>query len=151
MSIRLETSARTGIDNHQETELSAFHLNWSRDIGRQHPAAKPRTAPSAKYNCHGLTFASRRTSIEKSAGIRAILSDDTYEEVALKDVLPGDIVIYRSETGDLNHSGVVVECGNHLVVPIVCSKWGSAGEFVHGLNDRPSLYGPQFVFYRCRR
>jgi hypothetical protein len=151
MAIRLETAARTGIDNHQEAELSAFHLNWARDIGRQHPAAKPRTEPSAKYNCHGLTFASRRTSIEKASGIRTILLDDAYAEVPIAEAMPGDIVIYSSDTGDLNHSGIVVECGQHILVPIVCSKWGSAGEFVHGLKDCPNLYGPNVTFYRCRR
>ena len=66
--IRLETSRRTGIENHQDNEISTFHLNWARDLGRLHPRARPRTSTSALYNCHGLTFASRRTRIEKSAG-----------------------------------------------------------------------------------
>src|SRR5262245_13590387 len=142
MAIRLETSARSGIANFQTTQISAFHLNWSKDIAKQHPQARPRTPPSPTYNCHGLTFASRRTSIERSAGIRTILLDDQYHEIPMTDVLPGDIVLYRSQEGDLNHSGVVVEYGAHVLVPVICSKWGSAGEFVHGLNDCPGLYGP---------
>jgi hypothetical protein len=150
MGIRLETSKRNGIDNHQDTELSAFHLNWARQIGKSHPLAQPRTAPSAVYNCHGLVFASSRTRIEASAGIRKILDDDKYEEVPLKDVLPGDVVIYYSDTGDPNHSGVVVQFGNGLVVPVIYSKWGNAGEFVHALRECPPMYGPQVHFFRCR-
>src|SRR2546429_4975443 len=123
MAIRLETSKRNGIPNHQDSELSAFHLNWSREIGKDYPRARSRTSPSAGYNCHGLIFASRRTRIEESSGIQTILKDDDYKEVALKDVLPGDIVIYYSDSSDPNHSGIVLESGGDLIVPIICSKW----------------------------
>lgn len=151
MAIRLETSQRTGIDNYQDSQISAFQLNWSRDIRKIHPRAIPRTAPNPGYNCHGLTFASHRTKLDKSSEIKKILDDDNYGEVKLKDVLPGDIVIYYSDSGDPNHSGIVLEYTAQLVVPIICSKWGNAGEFVHGLRDCPSVYGPQCRFFRCRR
>jgi hypothetical protein len=149
MAIRLETSKRTGITNHQDHEISAFNLNWNKSIGRRHPNARRRTSQSALYNCHGFTFASRRTRIETSREIQTILADDAYQEVLLADVLPGDVVIYYSERGDPNHSGIVVETGG--LVPWVCSKWGTAGEFVHALQDCPrDLYGPMHRFYRCR-
>lgn len=151
MAIRLETSRRTGIDNHQDSELSAYHVNWARDLAARYPRAQPRTEQSPCYNCHGLTFASRRTRIEKSSGIQRILMDDDYHEILMKDVLPGDIVIYYSETGDPNHSGVVVEFRPPLLVPIICSKWSNAGEFIHGLRDCPTIYGPEIRFYRCMR
>lgn len=151
MAIRLETSKKTGIPNHQDTEISTFHLNWAKQIGDKHRSAKQRTKPSAVYNCHGLTFACRRTRIERSAAIQTILNDDAYEEVKLTDVLPGDIVIYYSDAGDPNHSGMVVEVGGQLILPIICSKWGNAGEFIHSLRDCPSMYGPIYRFFRCTR
>src|SRR5437773_11543121 len=46
-----------------------------------------RTGPSPIYNCHGLTFASRRTRIPD---VTEVLADDGYQELPLKDVLPGD-------------------------------------------------------------
>lgn len=149
MAIRLETSKRSGIENHQDSEISSFQLNWSRDLPKQYPLAKIRTNSSPLYNCHGLTFASRRTRIEKSYYINLILKDDHYEEITLKAVQPGDIVIYYSNEGDPNHSGIVVEFGGPLVVPIICSKWGNAGEFIHALADCPNIYGPVHKFYKC--
>jgi hypothetical protein len=149
MSIKTETSKRTGIPNHQDPEISTFHLNWSKQLDKKHPMANRRTEPSAVYNCHGLTFASRRTRIEKSTAIQMILKDDIYKELSMKEVKPGDVVIYYSDAGDPSHSGIVVEAGKDLVVPIICSKWGNAGEFVHGLSDCPPLYGTKYRFFRC--
>src|SRR5690242_18488233 len=100
MSIRLETSQRSGIPNHQDTEISKFHLNWSKQIKTMHLKAIERTKPSPLYNCHGFTFACRRTRVETNLSIQTILMDDKYEEVRLEHVLAGDIVIYYSDEGD---------------------------------------------------
>ena len=151
MAIRLETSQRRGIENHQDSELTRLDLNWARDIASSYPNAQPRTLPSATYNCHGLTFASRRTRVIKSAALAVILHDDEYHEVQLSAAKAGDIVVYYSDTGDPNHSGIIVEAGPPLAVPIVCSKWGHAGEFVHGLLDCPPIYGPITRIFRCTR
>jgi hypothetical protein len=148
--IRLETSKKTGIDNHQDRQLSAFDVNWGRDLPKIHKQAIQRTGISPSYNCHGLTFASRRTHIIDWSELQKILRDDDYKEIELRDVLAGDIVIYLRD-GDANHSGVVVEyTHNATVLPMVCSKWGCAGEFIHSLMDRPSVYGPDYKFFRCR-
>ena len=64
-------------------------------------------------------------------------------------VLPGDIVVYYSDRGDPNHSGIVVDISADLYLPVICSKWGNAGEFVHSLRDCPSLYGPISRFFGC--
>jgi hypothetical protein len=149
MAIRLETSKRTGINNYQGTDISSIHLNWAKDLRKTFPQAIPRTSPSPLYNCHGLTFASRRTRIEKSIDVQTILSDDNYKEMEMKDVLPGDIVLYYSDNGDPSHSGVVVEYKTPLLVPIIYSKWGNAGEFIHPLRHCPDLYGVNYKFYRC--
>ena len=150
MAIRLETSKGRGIDNWQGREISSFHLNWSRELPKHFPYATRRTEPSPFYNCHGLVFGCRRTSIEKRAAINLILNDDNYVEIPMTEVLPGDIVIYYSEQGDPNHSGVVLEYKAPLVLPIIFSKWGNAGEHIHALRDCPTMYGPICKFYRCK-
>src|SRR5439155_16518618 len=121
-----ETSKRRGIENHQDREFSSFDRNWARLLPKMHPNAILRTNPCALYNCHGLVFASRRTKIIATNQIKAILEDDRYEEVEMRDVKPGDIVIYSSEIGDANHSGVVVEYRPAYAAPIICSTWGNA-------------------------
>jgi hypothetical protein len=149
MMIRLETSAATGIDNEQRTDISVYDRNLAERFARKHPWAKPRTTPSAMYNCHGMTFASPRTRITDVAGISRIVGDDKWIEIAPKEVLPGDIVVYYDYEGDANHSVVVVASEN-LLVPLTCSKWGSGPEFDHSLSDCPNIYGPETKFYQCR-
>ena len=151
MAIRLETSKGRGIDNYQETQITNSHITWHRHLVKKYRKAIPRTIQSPTYNCHGLTFGSRRTKIDKPTHIQRILDDDEYKPVEMKDVLPGDIVIYYSEAGDPNHSGIVLEYSERLVVPMIYSKWGNAGEFVHALRDCPTIYGPDFMFFRCMR
>ena len=148
--IRLETSKRRGIDNHQDRQISTFEENWARDLPKQYPLAKPRTGMSAEYNCHGLTFASRRTHIIDWGELLKIIDDDNYEEIPLDEVKAGDIVIYLRD-GDANHSGIIVDYTHNVtLLPMVCSKWGIGGEFIHALLMRPLAYGPDYKFFRCR-
>jgi hypothetical protein len=133
----------------QEFEISAFHRNWSAQIPHTFKRVTARTGMSSLYNCHGLTFASRRTSIEDTTSLQHILADDNWREVKVEDVLPGDIVLYFSTDGEANHSGIVIQFDEQLHLPVICSKWGRAGEYIHNLNDCPSIYGPIKKFYRC--
>jgi hypothetical protein len=150
MIIRLETSKRTGIRNSQGSEISDFNRNWNAEIQKRHPHVTARTDMSALYNCHGLTFACRRTRVDDTRDILRILQDDSWVEVHVRDVLPGDIVVYFSEEGEANHSGIVISCEPDLHLPIICSKWNVAGEYIHNLSDCPDIYGPDKKFYRCR-
>lgn len=148
--IRIETSKRRGVDNQQDADIPEPHRRWFRRLSQLHPGAIQRTEPSALFNCHGLTFACRRSKITNRLNIDRILADDAWLAVDLAQVLPGDIVIYYDDEGDPNHSGVVVEYSKDTLVPIICSKWGYAGEYLHKVNDTPNFYGPQTKFYRCR-
>jgi hypothetical protein len=152
MTIRLETSTARGIDNHQNAQVTHQVIAWDRKMQQDYPNAIPRTKVTVSYNCHGLTFASRRTWVYKSTSIQHILGDDHYEEIVdVHNVLPGDIAIYYSDKGDPNHSGVVVGAGPPLVVPVICSKWANTGEFIHSVRDCPTIYGPTVRYYRCTR
>jgi hypothetical protein len=149
VAIRLETAKGAGIKNYQDSDVSAFDINWDRDLTDLFPTVMRRTRLSPRYNCHGLIFGSRRTKIIDAMEIQKIISDDGYRPIQLAETKPGDIVLYVSEVGDVTHSGVIVEYRPPMVLPIIYSKWGNAGEFIHGLRDCPSFYGPEFRFYRC--
>lgn len=120
----------------------------SEDYRRDYPDGKHRpTLPSRKYNCHGLTFASRRTWIWKPSEVAKILKDDEYEPLEPTDVLPGDVVIY-TQNGDVEHSGIVVSSGGGSP-PIVLSKWGMAHEVLHRVRDCP-YDAMQVSYHRIR-
>ena len=95
-----------------------------------------------------MTFANRRTGIYDLSAIDRILKDDRYVEVDGKQILPGDVILYRASNGDIEHSGVVVEVVDRLP-PMIYSKWGKAGEFIHSASRSP--YDFQHVkYYRIK-
>ncbi len=102
------------------------------DLKTEYPRAMHRdVGPSARYNCHGLTFAARRTGIASPAQVQRILNDDGYRELIVTEAPhPGDVAIYR-EDGDIVHSGVVVDVRDN--VPWVLGKWGDCHEVVHSV------------------
>src|SRR5947209_3011380 len=142
MMIRLETSKRTGIYNNQLADIPEFDRKWASQIPTKYPGVRQRTDMSVNYNCHGLTFASRRSRVTDTPDIYRILADDRWIEVtAITTLMGGDVVIYFDDDGDANHSGIVIayEPGTS---PVICSKWGNCGEYVHLVSDHPPFYGP---------
>lgn len=109
---------------------------------KEFPNAKRRgVGPCNTYNCHGLTFAARRSAIWKD--IENIIHDDDYQQIKPSQVLPGDIVIYcnsgvepGSIKGDMEHSGIALG-KNGSGVLMVLSKWGVGDEWVHAVGDSP--------------
>lgn len=94
-----------------------------------------------------MTFAARRTWIHDSYAISKIISDDKYEKIPHDKVLPGDVIIYYGDDGDIEHSGIVIKEPDHsLRIPLILSKWGLSGEVVHWANvgpysfERPEYY-----------
>lgn len=150
---KIVTETRKGQAILNEQSFDSTH--WSeldlKDHILRHPRAHFRTGVIPVYNCHGLTFASRRTSISESTEIKKILSDDHYEEVFPNEVQPGDIILYvSSEDGDVEHSGIVVESPDPpLFVPKVLSKWGFGAEVIHWANNSPYDFS-QAKYYRIR-
>jgi hypothetical protein len=112
-----------------------------------------RTTASAKYNCHGLTFASKRTVVDDSSLVPMILREDNYLPILNhREVLPGDVILYRNTvTRDVWHSGIVVsvdQVQGQLFMPKVCSKWGFCGEVIHWANDCPYTSGTDIEYHR---
>jgi hypothetical protein len=146
ITLSLETRQRNQIENYIDPvpPLAGVRLQVEA-YRRQYLEAQHRpVGPSTKYNCHGLTFASRRTWIDKPGEVEKILRDDGYVEIKdFKDVLVGDIAIWRSASatnlGEIEHSGIVVTSSVNLdglaSPPWILSKWGKCHEVVHKAND----------------
>jgi hypothetical protein len=157
-SIVLQTRAGNPIDNLQAWEYSRFEWNLlGGDLARFKNAEKVAEACPV-YNCHGLTFGSRRTHVTTS--IYPILDDDGFDHLpSEKDARAGDIIVYCNARGEVIHSGFVVGkkpalvAGTEVHIPIVWSKWGKGYEMVHTVAECPYLEeeGNYPRYYRLKR
>ena len=153
-SIRLETRRGQSIENVQDPEYTAHQREMEeRKLIALFPlevsgSVKRRDASNI-YNCHGMTFALRRTAILEERFVQQVLTDDGYREIMRKQAMPGDVVLYYNASG-LSHSGIVVFVDHSLKTPLikVMSKWGRAGEFVHDENVHPYRDVNQVRFFR---
>ena len=150
--IGLRTRLDNEIDNVQPWWYSQFEWNTLDEQPDQFEkqGAKRTSEANPVYNCHGLTFANRRTQVDYSfSTISRILADDGFNEIPEREVRPGDVVVYYDSDGNADHSGIVIAKGD-LNVPIVWSKWGKGYEVIHALPVCP--YGTSDVkFYRILR
>jgi hypothetical protein len=149
-SIVLQTRKGNSVQNYSDdTPPIPGTLAECAAYKRRYVAATHRpTQATSGYNCHGLTFASRRTNIYDSSELRRVLHEDEYQSVPFPPgpIHPGDIVLYL-QNGDIGHSGVVVQTMDLLGGIRVLSKWGGCHEVVHMLSDCP--YSPAtFEFWR---
>lgn len=149
--LALETRQSTAIRNEfNDNEPLPGEILAASDLKAKYLGAQHRpTEVCYSYNCHGLTFASRRTQVYLTQCVRNILEDDGYAPVEKTNVLPGDICIYRDDTGEISHSGIVTSIEKLALLPRikVLSKWGSAHEVIHYEDDCP--YVPaQISYYR---
>jgi hypothetical protein len=106
----------------------------------QNPAhIEERRGPTEEYNCHGLTFLSRRAWLSELRAIDTVLEDDGYRPVRPDHVQPGDIAIYRDDFRQIDHTGIVawVAKDERPRLPWVLSKWAHQGEYLHRYNDCP--------------
>ena len=152
--IALQTRKGSDIPNEQVLEVSQHDHSQARELRRRWSRLGTivRADSTPIYNCHGLTFASRRTGIHDVASINEILSEDEYGEVTLGQALPGDLVLYFSDEGDIEHSAILVTPPQRetLMIPKVLSKWGKFWEVIHNANDCPYNFG-RAKFYRIAK
>ncbi len=156
--IELRTRANGEIDNLQVWEHS--QMEWGQ-LGEQlsrFTKAERVSEACPVYNCHGLTFGSRRTSVGPT--VLPILDDDGFDPIAEKEARPGDIVIYSDAGGQVVHSGFVIQrkqveiiIGTRSAIPVIWSKWGKGYEMVHEVGECPYLEeeGNYPTYYRLQR
>lgn len=146
ISLNLQTAERNDIENEQFTSISKFELSQISFLEQEYPQAMFKGEPTAVYNCHGMTFASKRTGIFADAEIEKILKDDKYIEIKNeRDVMPGDIILYFDGAA-ISHSGTVIQthAGDHandLPSIWVISKWAKPKEVIHNANYSPYSQG----------
>lgn len=138
-SIALATRIGREIPNEQIPEMAPVVVARLQKIFRsRYPALRERRPPSGLYNCHGLTFANRRTGIYDPQLIELLLQDDGFRKIGLRQVEPVDLVVYYDE-GEVSHTGIVLEVIEgeppSLRVARLVSKWGQAGEFIHTVTE----------------
>jgi hypothetical protein len=148
--LALETRKQSSIDNDFEQGASTpGMLAQAQDYKDQYLAALHRLdTVTISFNCHGLTFGSRRTQIRHASEIERILQDDGYRKLGHSEILPGDIAIWRStKFNDIEHSGIIMEVhGDGIKIPKILSKWGRCHEVIHLISDCP--YEGNVEFYR---
>ncbi|MFC1557144.1 hypothetical protein ACFL5L_04095 [candidate division KSB1 bacterium] len=147
MEICFQTTDGATFGFKQNSPFSAFEINLHKEFDKDYPEwnlipdkkVYRRTSYIYHYNCHGLVFASRRTWIDLTEDVRAIIYCDNYQKVEFKDVLPGDIVLYVDPEGDICHSGIIISKpeDSKSNMPWVLSKWAKYREVVHLLTRCP--------------
>ena len=138
--LQLESAMGRQIGNEQSDEITLWDMAQYANLERRYGTlVQPRTAPCPTYNCHGMTFAGRRTGIASPVTVRQVLHEDSYKDVPRNEVMPGDVILYFDDRGDVEHSGVVVEppISDLLGIPLVYSKWGKYKEMLHRGNQCP--------------
>jgi hypothetical protein len=117
---------------------------------RRHPNETYRPIFDPMYNCHGLTFASRRTQISHTADVIHVLREDGYRLIKATDVLPGDVIVYWEDDGEISHTGIVVEVRDGMTRSFrIWSKWSAFGkEVVHWADQCPYAGCHRMGFYR---
>jgi hypothetical protein len=136
--IKVQTRLGSEIANEQCSALTALDRSNFPDLERKWPNLRSRCEPTGIFNCHGLTFASRRTRIWETADVDKMLKEDDYKLIPYGEVLPGDVIVYESDEGEFEHSGIVIESpSGPLAYPIVVSKWGHYAEKIHAANNCP--------------
>jgi len=148
--ILTQTRCKHDIKNRQvfdysQSEISEYSYYKEKYAG---DGVKFRNDPNPIYNCHGMTFASSRTSVGPES-IDMIIEDDGYTQIEdFREVEPGDVVLYHSELGEVSHSGVVVAVPSKEDLNTwVISKWGKFSEAYHRLLDCPYAKGIDHLSY----
>ena len=145
-SIELQTYLKNPISNSIDVDSTAAAVNLARQpflgLINGHGVRQVGQA-TGRYNCHGLTFATRRTNIpaagyEGMGLIDRILADDQYVLVPEANTHEGDLVIWRNGK-DVDHTGIIVliDQAALLRTVFVWSMWGGLGEFVHRVPLTP--------------
>jgi len=150
-AIALDTALGNAISNWQDAYIGNPGVSQALERDVETSQSSLRALTHARYNCHGLTFASRRASVHADR-IRLIISEDGYDVIEEPNVMPGDCVVYYSEEGEAEHSGIVVERSERPTDFKVVSKWGPGGpEVLHWLRQVPSAYSKIDIrFYRIQ-
>lgn len=125
-------------------ELEVFYRQTEGRLAAAARFAMFKSEAQSHMNCHGWVFTGEH--IIKGEDVPKILEGNSYQVVATPAL--NDLIIYKDALGAIVHTGVV--CGFlGDDQPLVESKWGVAGTYVHLAKEQP--YSPTYSFYRSPR
>lgn len=153
--LQLATRQGTPIPNTRKLPRNPLSMQAAEKIWHEaYPGIETRSL-SSSYNCGGMVFAFRRTTIEPEE-YEWILSEDGYRRVAdMSKLCAGDIIVYKSKpNGEIKHIGLIVEIIPHPATATfevkVLSQWGLDGEYMHREDNVPTSYGAYREYYTER-
>jgi hypothetical protein len=159
-SIVLQTRLGNPIENSIEAEPGEHgRRKFQRLIDKFGARWEVRCSARGRYNCAGLVFANRRTSIFNPILYTKILEDDGYRVVSdAKLLMPGDIIAYvDKELNEIIHVAIILKLERGITdssppIPWALSKWDSVcGEVIHNIYNTPyELTVTQIVFWTDR-
>jgi hypothetical protein len=142
-TIVVQTNAGSPIRNYVAPLVSQQDINFYHGalIG-SHPRWANRKGAVGTYNCAGMVWASRRTSLTHPEDWERVLHEDGYRRLPTQSEAEiGDVVVYRS-TEDQEILHVARVCQRDALAtggtPIfrALSKWDQkSGEDIHSLDD----------------
>ncbi len=124
-------------------KLVDFYASNANRIQNLAKFAMFRDEPTPAYNCHGWVFSG--SYIIKGEDVPTILKDNGYVPVEKPEL--NDLIIYSDLQGTVLHTGIIA--GFLHDQPLIESKWGISGIYVHPVEHQP--YSPHFAFYRSAR
>ncbi len=156
VDVPLATRQKTPIPNTQGHNIQPRRLQFVADFWSKQKREASIQIIDGVYNCTGLVFGARRTTIN-ICHVRWILEEDEYKQIPDPQhygYMQGDIVLYGTQD-EITHVGIVwsVEVDDKGIFskPIILSKWGETPEFLHPLAVVPDEYGMPVEFWRHKR
>ena len=156
-TVKMETSRYNDIPNSQNRRIDQKSIDYEIGLKAKFGLREDfQGSETSVYNCHGLTFASKRTGIFDDAVIEQILRDE-YNEINVANVIIGDIALYFSYNDKkekiFEHSAIVVHIGSLAGLESlgirVLSKTRFYKEIVHYVQNHP-YSGAEYKFYRIK-
>ena len=150
----LATKQGRHIPNEQREEAPLASMDARKEqVLLSHPDIRVRSLRS-DYNCMGMVFANRRTWIDPEH-LQIILVDDGYRQANDETELqPGDVVVYRDDSGEVSHVGLVTEVRIDVAQAsreiFVLSQWGRYGEYFHRIDDVNPWLGTPVEYWTDR-
>ncbi len=153
--IVVQTHKGTDLENYIAPEATVQSANLYAAKRRRHPGWVQRKPAAGVYNCAGMVWASRRTTLPEPSDWRKVLREDNYRPVKGERPCVGDIVVYiREGHTEILHVAVVFSVDRldasdpHSRVAIrALSKWDNqSGEDSHALDDLVLNGGEEYVW-----
>ena len=147
--IVVQTHRGTELENYVAPDVTTQSANLYVARRKQHPGWVQRKPATGVYNCAGMVWASRRTTLPEPSDWRTVLQDDNYRPLQGGE-LPrvGDVVLYirKGTAPEVLHVAVVLAANSSSLsmIPIAASRFASSA---NGTTSRARTATPWKISY----